>query len=406
MKKLQLFIICLITALFMMSCNNAATPTAPVTFTVTFNTNGGSTITSQTVEAGKTATKPANPTKPDANNFSYTFSNWYSDNALTTLFDFATPINSDITLFAKWTETFYGLTEEQVSRDFTGTAYCELQSGTDGSAGTNATYVLFGDWPQSAKSNNVIIYNSITVEQGLHTYYKGSDNSWYLKVDTKYYKVEPIKWRVLDSTKKLLLAENVLEIGIYDTGNIGTKRTLNGNPINANNYQYSRIRAYLNGMNYYSIAGNTDTILTETYHDKGFFQTAFTSTLQNSIADTEVDNSADSTFTDGTSGSNADACGNTTDKIFILSKQEVTKSAYGFTSDSNRKYYATDYVSDTYSEDNFDEGPAWPWWLRSPFDDNSYEISFWYINGTGSTENHIETPAICGNGIVPALCVK
>ena len=380
-------------------------PSATITYTVTFVTNGGTPVNSQEIKKGKTVTKPANPTKTNDNGYSYTFADWYSNSSLTNVFDFATPINADITLYAKWTKTYVGFTEEEVSKSFSGTAYRELESGTDGSAGTTATYVLFGDWPQSAKTENVSIYESITITQGAHTYYKGNDNYWYAKVDTKYYKVEPIKWRILDSTKKLLLAEKVLEIGDYNTGDALTKRTLEGVEINHNNYEYSRVRAYLNGINYYSMTnGNTEQI--DSYKGKGFLQTAFTSNLQNSIADTEIDNSAASTFPDGSTGTNTAACSDTTDKIFLLSKQEVTKSAYGFTSDSNRKYYATDYVSDTYGENNIDEGPAWPWWLRSPYDDNQEEISFWYIDGAGSTKNHIETPAICGNGIVPALCIK
>ena len=380
------------------------TPATTVTYTVTFNSNGGDAVTSQKVEKGKTATKPADPTKPNSNGYTYAFSNWYSNGALTTLFDFATPINADITLYAKWTESNVELTEEEVSKVFTGTAYRELDSGTDGTAGPSATYAVFGDWPQTAKAAYITIYDSITVTQGANTYYKGNDDCWYAKVGSKYYKVEPIKWRVLDSTKKLILAENVLELGDYNTGDVSTKRTLEGIQINANNYEYSRIRAYLNGDCYYSnVYGNAE--LTNTYYEIGFLQTAFTSEMQNNIADTVVDNSAASTFPDGETGTNDDACSDTTDKIFLLSRQEATSSTYGFSSDSARKYYATDYVSEVYGENNWDEGPAWPWWLRSPYNDGSEHISFWYIKGDGDID-HLETPAVCANGIVPALCLK
>ena len=71
----------------------------PVSYTVTFNTNGGKeTIEAQTVESGNTATKPADPTK-DGN----TFAGWFSDEALTQSYDFSTPVTDNITLFAKWT---------------------------------------------------------------------------------------------------------------------------------------------------------------------------------------------------------------------------------------------------------------------------------------------------------------
>lgn len=74
----------------------AATPS---TYTVTFNTDGGSTVASQTVISGAKATKPADPAKEG-----FTFDGWYKDAAFTTSFDFNTAINADITVYAKWKE--------------------------------------------------------------------------------------------------------------------------------------------------------------------------------------------------------------------------------------------------------------------------------------------------------------
>jgi len=67
------------------------------TFTVTFNTNGGSAVQAQTVDYNDTADKPADPTKS-----SYLFDAWYSDAGLTEEFDFETPITASITLYAGW----------------------------------------------------------------------------------------------------------------------------------------------------------------------------------------------------------------------------------------------------------------------------------------------------------------
>ena len=69
--------------------------------TVTYELNGGSTDEDTTVdvENGNTLTKPTNPTKDG-----YTFDNWYSDSAFTTVFDFSESITSDMTLYAKWNE--------------------------------------------------------------------------------------------------------------------------------------------------------------------------------------------------------------------------------------------------------------------------------------------------------------
>ena len=74
-------------------------------YTVSFASNGGSVVTSQSVNYNSTATLPAAPTKTG-----YTFAGWYSDVALTTPFVFATAITADTTLYAKWTINSYTVT--------------------------------------------------------------------------------------------------------------------------------------------------------------------------------------------------------------------------------------------------------------------------------------------------------
>lgn len=74
---------------------NYVTPT----YTVTFDSNGGSSVTAEVVTEGNLVTKPTDPTKTDN-----TFAGWYSDEELTTAFDFtSTYITASITLYAKWT---------------------------------------------------------------------------------------------------------------------------------------------------------------------------------------------------------------------------------------------------------------------------------------------------------------
>ena len=74
-----------------------AEPPAPQTFTVRFESNGGSAVEEQTVNENETAQKPANPSKTG-----YAFAGWYSDKALTKAYDFASPVTADLTLYAKW----------------------------------------------------------------------------------------------------------------------------------------------------------------------------------------------------------------------------------------------------------------------------------------------------------------
>ena len=71
----------------------------PASYTVTFVTNGGNTVASQTVSSGGKATAPTTPTKDG-----YTFVGWYSDSGLENAYDFNTVVTGDITLYAKWEE--------------------------------------------------------------------------------------------------------------------------------------------------------------------------------------------------------------------------------------------------------------------------------------------------------------
>lgn len=75
----------------------APIPVTAATYTVSFDTDGGTPIPpDQTVTAGGTATMPeTNPEKGD-----YFFAGWYTSNG--TLYTFTSPVNSDITLTAKW----------------------------------------------------------------------------------------------------------------------------------------------------------------------------------------------------------------------------------------------------------------------------------------------------------------
>ncbi|MCL2173952.1 InlB B-repeat-containing protein [Candidatus Saccharibacteria bacterium] len=67
--------------------------------TVTFDSNDGSVVADQTINAGSVIDRPIDPIKAG-----YTFAGWFVDPALTTLWNFATDIiNEDIILYADWT---------------------------------------------------------------------------------------------------------------------------------------------------------------------------------------------------------------------------------------------------------------------------------------------------------------
>ena len=77
---------------------NIKTPDPFVTFTVTFNSDGGSEVAAQSVVSGEKAVKPEDPTKTG-----YVFNGWYVlVGEEYQLYDFETPVTSDLTLVANW----------------------------------------------------------------------------------------------------------------------------------------------------------------------------------------------------------------------------------------------------------------------------------------------------------------
>ena len=92
MKKIVLTV--LVAALLLLTFVGCA----PKTFTVTFDTDGGSTVAAQTVKESEKATRPANPTKTD-----FEFDNWYTAKTGGEVFDFDKEVTGDVTVYARWT---------------------------------------------------------------------------------------------------------------------------------------------------------------------------------------------------------------------------------------------------------------------------------------------------------------
>ena len=81
--------------------------TTTTTYTVTFNSNGGSSVASQTVNGGGKATQPSNPTRSG-----YTFAGWYNGS---TKYNFNNAVTSNITLTAHWTQNQQAVTVPTIS---------------------------------------------------------------------------------------------------------------------------------------------------------------------------------------------------------------------------------------------------------------------------------------------------
>lgn len=319
-----------------------------------------------------------------------------------------------------------------------------------GLAATKATkYIYFGVFPKSVLPANstFTVDETVFVKMCEDTYYKGSDGEYYAKVkeiahDTgteykysdgtqakksssnsyRYFKVEPIKWKVITDSYSgncLLLAEDILTANVpyYDYKISSNKRTVGSDTkIYSNNYKYSQIRAYLNGLDYYYDVYSNSTVKKTDYTGKGFLQTAFTAEAQNLIAVTIVDNSAASTTDSGNNVTEATdyACEDTKDKIFLLSIKEATSydfPAYDESGSGNARIRKpTDYAMANYAYQDDTDGYGGHWWLRSPYyyykpgyPNNSYEKArYVYYNGN-TFSNSVQEDNI---GVVPALSIS
>lgn len=74
------------------------------TVTVTFDSRGGSAVSTQEITAGSLLTQPEQPVRS-----AYRFTGWYQDAACTVAWDFdAMPVTEDLTLYAGWKKTSSG----------------------------------------------------------------------------------------------------------------------------------------------------------------------------------------------------------------------------------------------------------------------------------------------------------
>lgn len=254
------------------------------------------------------------------------------------------------------------------------------------------TYINYGKYPQTVVSDNSLILalNNLTEtnSEGYYKYdgneyakltatpgdnsYKFSDNTIVVSGTTYYFKVEPIKWRIISNNDGTiqLLSEYIIDSQYYHPN---TKtRTIGGKTIYPNNYEHSYIREWLNNS---------------------FYNKAFGTPDQNAILTTLVNNSASTTD----SSSNSYASNNTNDKIYLLSYQDAINSStrYAITTDYARAKGA--YMSTSTS--TYGNGD---WWLRSPHSIDS-GLAFRVHRG-GYLSNYIVNYARLG--VRPALQIK
>ena len=114
------------------------------TFAVTFDTKGGSTVPVKNVLNGQKAIKPADPTREG-----YTFDGWYTEEACANPYDFATPVQNALTLYAKWTINQYTITFKPENGDEDTTITQDYGTPVTAPANPTKTGYTFAGWDRA-----------------------------------------------------------------------------------------------------------------------------------------------------------------------------------------------------------------------------------------------------------------
>lgn len=319
----------------------------PATLNVTFNGSGGTLMAGselQHVRYGASATPPVY--KKDG--YLLTFNKDFSE------------ITEDITIDAVW--SIY------------------LRVNKDREVNSEGEYVLFGEYPQTIKSPEVEVNESIVDGRG---YFLGSDGYYYIKIrprpympgylysdgsiatDLKdeYFKVEPLLWRITRNRDTDYILYSEMAIDTKQMHDSIQERTIEGKTIYANNYAHSDLRRWLNTL---------------------FIEIAFYPNQADIILVSTLDNSAKSTgYT-----SNPYFCEDTQDLVFIPSYAELVDVDRGFVEDYdlldvNRQKFVTDYAMATKSQIHTIE-PLYGYgytWVRSPNSWEHYSFRSIYYDG-------------------------
>ena len=259
--------------------------------------------------------------------------------------------------------------------------HCTKQD--DGTDNTDWSYVYFGSYPQREVVGDAL--TSAVTEAS----YDANGDAWvdgtkYRRIsksdtnyggyfgdsDYRYFKWEPIKWRVLknDGSTLFVLAERGLDCKNYNEEFISVT------------WEDCTIRDWLNDS---------------------FYQTAFTSEEQDAVVSETVVNENNPKY--GTEGGK-----NTNDKVCLLSIGDAADPSYGFCEDYNthsvsRRMNSSDYAHARGAYKSIDEYGDSSWWLRSPgstADSAANVVNFGGVYGDGCSVHNINV------AIVPALHIN
>lgn len=171
------------------------------TQTVTFMKDAEKPFNTSVVKKGNTVGVPAEPTKDG-----YSFAGWYTDVNCTTAYDFDLPVNTDITLYAKW------LAKYTVSFDTDGGSTVESQTVVTGNKATKPAVI-----PTKKGYNFVAWYtdNTYTTEFDFENTIITDNTTIYAKFeDASIFKLDGYTFSKINTLEELTTGYYV--IGAYN----------------------------------------------------------------------------------------------------------------------------------------------------------------------------------------------
>jgi len=167
-------------------------------YTVTFDTNGGSRIPAITVNEGNTISMPIAPTKAG-----YTFEGWYKNSECTISWNFANAkITGNITLYSKWILNIYNVTFETDGGTSIGGISVNYDSTISSPNTPQKSNYTFGGWykdsgytaPWNFKTDkiteNTTLYAKWIINMYTVSYYGNGNKSGSVPIDNKKYKLD------------------------------------------------------------------------------------------------------------------------------------------------------------------------------------------------------------------------
>ena len=248
--------------------------------------------------------------------------------------------------------------------------------------------------------------------------------------DAFWFRYEPLQWTVLDPDTGLMVCTSIIDSQPYNNYTVadGTNADLDipdelfyirTSPDNAPDLWYGDP-----GENYY--ANDYEHCSLRAWLNDDFCNAAFTEEEQHMLIPTELDNSSyvssgdGVTLLDGYFDSQP-----TTDKVFLLSAEDIVNPSYGFSNyfsalDDARLKVGTHYAQcqglEPFNKEDpdfgmdYDEhgdpyvvyeiGPSSTWWLRSPSGYTSQ--SAWYVMEKGDADDEGNVNYTC-YGVCPAI---